>query len=476
MDADQSLPEREDAGSPRRGKIVVLDDERDMAESCRLILKSAGYDCLVTTDPMRAISLLELENPDLLIADLRMPTMDGMDVLRRSLEIDPLRPVIIFTAFASIESAITAIKRGAFDYLAKPFSIDQLKIAVERAMKQRSLALENFHLREQIRGTYGFDNIVGASTTLRNTLELVRKAARSEASVLIFGESGTGKELIAHAIHANSPRSSQALIPIDCAALPQQLLESELFGYERGAFTGAVKSKPGLLELADGGTLFLDEIGELLPELQVKLLRVLQEHRIRRLGGTREISVDVRFVSATNRDLNKLISQNKFRSDLFYRLNVVSVHVPPLRERGNDILLLARYFLARFKSTDKAGLEGFAPEVIEALRAYAWPGNIRELQNAVEHSCALSDGNLIVMKDLPDYLTSLDPGVTSVRSAGFTGRTYREARNTWLSDFESTYAEELLRRNGGNISRAARAAAVDRKTFRKFLKRNTKES
>jgi DNA-binding NtrC family response regulator len=471
MHADQTVPEREDAAPPRRGKIVVLDDERDMAESCRLILKSAGYECLATTDPMRAISLLESENSDLLIADLKMPTMDGMDVLRRSLEIDPLRPVIIFTAFASIESAIAAIKKGAFDYLAKPFSMDQLKIAVGRAMKQRSLALENFHLREQIRGTYGFDNIVGASPTLRRTLELVRKAARSEASVLVIGESGTGKELIARAIHANSPRSAQALIPIDCAALPQQLLESELFGYERGAFTGAVKSKPGLLELADGGTLFLDEIGELLPELQVKLLRVLQEHQIRRLGGTREISVDVRFVSATNRDLNELIAQNKFRSDLFYRLNVVSVHVPPLRERGNDILLLARYFLARFKSANNAGLEGFAPEVIEALRAYSWPGNIRELQNTVEHACALADGNFITLKDLPDYLASVGAGVTGVGSEGLVG-TYREARNNWLSHFETEYAEELLRRNDGNISRAARAAAIDRKTFRKLLKRN----
>jgi DNA-binding NtrC family response regulator len=475
MHADQIVPEREDDASPCRGKIVVLDDERDMAESCRLILKSAGYDCLATTDPMRAISLLESDNSDLLIADLKMPAMDGMDVLRRSLEIDPLRPVIIFTAFASIESAITAIKKGAFDYLAKPFSMDQLKVAVGRAMKQRALALENRHLREQIRGTYGFDNIVGASLTLRRTLDLIRKAARSEASVLIIGESGTGKELIARAIHANSPRSSQALIPIDCAALPEQLLESELFGYERGAFTGAVKSKPGLLELADGGTLFLDEIGELLPELQVKLLRVLQEHQIRRLGGTREISVDVRFVSATNRDLNELISQNKFRSDLFYRLNVVSVHVPPLRERGDDILLLARYFLARFKSTDKAGPEGFAPEVSEALRAYSWPGNIRELQNAIEHACALAEGNFIVMKDLPDYLASGDTVVTGMRPAGFAG-TYREARNNWLSHFESAYAEELLRRNDGNLSRAARAAGVDRKTFRKLQKRTAKES
>ena len=218
-----------------------MDDERDMAENCRLILTSAGYNCLVATDPIQAISILDSERPDLLIVDLRMPALDGMDVLKRALEIDPLRPVIIFTAFASIESAIAAIKEGAFDYLPKPFSMDQLKIAVERAMNQRLLALENLHLREQIRGTYGFDNIIGTSPALQHTLDLVRKAARSEASVLITGESGTGKELIARAIHANSRRSSEALIPVDCASLPQQLLESELFGYERGAFTGAVK-------------------------------------------------------------------------------------------------------------------------------------------------------------------------------------------------------------------------------------------
>jgi DNA-binding NtrC family response regulator len=456
--------------------VVVLDDELDMAENCRLILKSAGYDCLATTDPIRAISFLESDNPDLLIADLRMPAMDGMDVLSRSLEIDPLRPVIIFTAFASIESAIAAIKKGAFDYLAKPFSIDQLKIAAGRAMKQRGLALENLHLREQLRGTYGFENIVGTSPALQRTLGLVRKAARSEASVLVEGESGTGKELIARAIHANSPRSSQALIPVDCAALPEQLLESELFGYERGAFTGALKSKPGVLELANGGTLFLDEIGELLPELQVKLLRVLQERQFRRLGGTREIAVDVRFVSATNRDLNELISKKKFRSDLLYRLNVVSVRVPPLRERGDDVLLLARYFLSRFGSLANPVTEGFAPGVLETFKAYSWPGNIRELQNAIEHACALADGNLVTLKDLPDYLVSEGPRVAELDSAVFARKSYREAKSGWLSQFESIYAREVLRLHSGNITRAAEAAAVDRKTFRKLLKRNDKES
>lgn len=476
LPVDQTVREGDKIAPACQGRILVLDDELDMAENCRLILGSAGYNCLIATDPIQAISILDSERPDLLIVDLRMPSLDGMDVLKRALEIDPLRPVIIFTAFASIESAIAAIKEGAFDYLPKPFSMDQLKIAVERAMNQRLLALENLHLREQIRGTYGFDNIIGTSPALQHTLELVRKAARSEASVLIIGESGTGKELIARAIHANSRRSSEALIPVDCASLPPTLLESELFGYERGAFTGAVKSKPGVIELAHRGTLFLDEIGELLPELQVKLLRVLQEHQFRRLGGTNQIDVDVRFVSATNQDLEELRSRNRFRSDLFYRLNVISIRVPPLRERGDDILLLARFFLDRFKNSEQPGHLGFAPDVVAALTSYSWPGNIRELQNAVEHACAFADGDLVTMKDLPDGLASGEPRIAGLLSAASSAKSYKETKETWLSKFDSAYAAELLRQCGGNISRAAQAAEVDRKTFRKLLNKNDKKT
>lgn len=455
------------------GRVLLLDDEPDMLENCRRILTSAGYKCLLTSDPVEAVSLLSSERPDVLITDLKMPTMDGMDVLKRARELDPLRPVIVFTAFASIESAIDAVKQGAFDYLPKPFSNEQMRIAVERAMQQRRLALENLHLREQIRGTYGFENIVGQSRALQQTLDLVRKAARSEANVLVVGESGTGKELIARAIHANSRRVSEALVPVDCASLPENLLESELFGYEHGAFTGAVKSKPGLIELAHRGTLFLDEIGELLPALQAKLLRVLQEHQYRRLGGTRQIEADVRVVCATNRDLEELIAENKFRSDLYYRLNVISIRIPPLRERHGDIPLLAHSFLDRYrKVSGKPELQGFAPEVMRVFEAYAWPGNIRELQNVVERACALADGDVIAMKDLPERLASENLRTAVLESGSFTNSSYKEAKERWLSEFESAYAEDMMQKYGGNLSRAAQAAGVDRKTFRKLLKKD----
>lgn len=442
-----------------------------MLENCRRILMSVGYDCLLTSDPAQAVSLFGSERPDVLITDVRMPGMDGMDVLKHARETDPARPVIILTAFASIESAIDAVKQGAFDYLPKPSSNDQIRIAVQRAMQQRRLALENLHLREQLQGTFGFEKLIGQSRALLQALDLVRKAARSEANVLIVGESGTGKELIARAIHANSRRASEALVPVDCASLPENLLESELFGYEHGAFTGATKSKPGLIELAHGGTLFLDEIGELRSELQAKLLRFLQERQFRRVGGPRLIQVDVRLVSATNRDLEQLIAQNGFRTDLYYRLNVIPIRIPPLRERDGDIPMLAHSFLNRYrKENGKPALQGFAPDVMRVFESYAWPGNVRELQNVVERACALADSEIITVKDLPERLGSGCLGATSPKSTAFHASTYREAKERWLKEFQSQFAQEMLRKYGGNLSRAANAAGVDRKTFRKLLK------
>lgn len=418
--------------------------------------------------------MLDSDGPDVLVTDLKMPGLDGMDVLKQSRESDPLRPVIIFTAFASIESAIAAIRQGAFDYLPKPFSNEQLKVTVERALQQRRLAIENLHLREQIKGTYGFENIIGRSHTLQQTLDLVRKAAKSEANVLIVGESGTGKELITRAIHANSRRSSEALVPFDCASLPENLLESELFGYEHGAFTGATKSKSGLIEVAHRGTLFLDEIGELLPELQAKLLRVVQERQFRRIGGTRQIDVDVRLVCATNRDLEELVAQHQFREDLYYRLNVICVRLPPLRDRRGDIPLLANFFLNRHREQNrKPQLRGFAPDVLARLESHNWPGNIRELQNVIERACALADGETITVNDLPEQFSTGSSLSADLRAVSLSTLAYREAKERWLAEFESAYAEDLLRKYGGNLSRAARAAQIDRKTFRKLLGKDT---
>jgi DNA-binding NtrC family response regulator len=451
-------------------RILILDDEPDMLENCRRILGAVGYECLTTTDPGVGLKLLETEHPDLLLTDLRMPTMSGLEILKRARTIDPLRPVIMLTAFATVESAVEAMKEGAFHYLAKPFTMDQLKLTVERGMEQRRLAVENANLREQLKGVYGFENIVGRSTALQQVLELVRKAARSDANILILGESGTGKELIARAIHANSERAAQPFVPVDCASLPENLLESELFGHERGAFTGATNAKLGLMEMAEKGTLFLDEIGELPAGLQSKLLRALQEREIRRVGGTRQIPVDIRVVSATNRDLKTHLPEGRFREDLYYRINVVDIPLPPLRERKGDITLLAHFALKKF--TEKSGnrIVGFEPEVLAALEAYGWPGNVRELQNVIERACALADGERVALADLPEHLRAPMPvGEVAVPSDLGARLTLKEAKERWVNQLESAYVAEVLKREGGNVSQAARKAGIDRKTLHRLL-------
>jgi DNA-binding NtrC family response regulator len=453
-------------------RVLVLDDEPDMVENCARILKRAGYQCLTATDPHRALALVDAERPDLLLTDLKMPGMDGMEVLRRAREMDPALPVILITAFASIESAVAAIKDGAFDYLPKNFSVDQLRVAVERGLRHRELQLENRNLREQLQGTLGLENLIGRSPAMTKVFELVRKAARSDANILVLGESGTGKELIARAIHANSPRATQAFVPVDCASLPEQLLESELFGHEKGAFTGAVKTKRGLMEVADRGTLFLDEIGELPLPLQVKLLRVLQERQLRHVGGTAQIDIDVRVVSATNRDLREAAVKGQFREELYYRVNVIAIALPPLRERSGDLKLLAHAFLKRYGGDRVTGLDEAA---LQALEAYAWPGNVRELQNVIERACALADGDRVTRSDLPDYLIqggavrSQETSTLSVPSVPSDDLPLKDAKEKWMQVLETSYLRGLLERHAGNVSAAAKAAGIDRKTFHRLI-------
>jgi DNA-binding NtrC family response regulator len=455
-------------------RILIVDDEPDMTENCRRILDAAGYRCQTTNDALEALRLLGSEHPDLLLTDLRMPEMDGMQMLRRAREIDPQMPVVLLTAHATLESAVAAVKAGAFDYLAKPFSIDQLKLAVERALTQRRLEQENSHLREQLRGIYGFESIVGRSSALQQVLELVRKAARSDANMLVLGESGTGKELVARAIHANSPRAAGPFVPVDCASLPEQLLESELFGHEKGAFTGATAAKPGLIETAHRGTLFLDEIGELPLALQAKFLRALQERQIRRVGGMRQIDVDIRVVCATNRDLRALVKAGEFREDLYYRINVIDIALPPLRERQGDIELLAMSFLKKYARRGEVALKGFEPEAMVALEMYPWPGNVRELQNVIERACALAEGEMITLADLPVHLRTVGPPAEHLPPADVTSRlTLKEARERWVGELEAAYVAELLRREGGNVSQAARKAGVDRKTLHRLLNKHS---
>ena len=446
-----------------------------MVDNCARILRRAGHRCLTTTDPHRALALLEAERPDLLLTDLKMPEIDGLTLLRKAREMDPALPVVVITAFATIESAVAAIKDGAFDYLPKNFSVDQLTLVVERALRQRRLALENRNLREQLQTTLGLENVIGRSPAMAQVFELVKKAARSEANILVLGESGTGKELIARAVHANSARAAQALVPVDCASLPENLLESELFGHEKGAFTGAVRTKPGLMEVAGNGTLFLDEIGDLSVSLQVKLLRALQERQIRRVGGTALIDVDVRVVSATNRDLREAVAKGQFREELYYRVNVIEIRLPPLRQRAGDVRLLAHAFLRRY---GQGRTFAYDDDAMAALEAYDWPGNVRELQNVVERACALAERDTITPRDLPDHVLGgrrraglgAGPAVPAeAQAAASTDVGLKEAKERWMAVLEGSYLRDLLARHQGNISAAAKAAGIDRKTFHRLV-------
>ena len=456
--------------SPAR--ILLVDDEPDMLENCSRILSRQGHTCMTAANGREALAILERERPDLLVTDLKMPEMDGMALLRHAHELDPTLPVIMLTAFATIESAVAAVKEGAFDYLPKDFSVDQLRVAVERALRHRGLQVENRNLRQQLQQTLGLENIVGRSPAMTQVFELVKKAARSEANILVLGESGTGKELIARAIHANSPRAGQPFVPVDCASLPEHLLESELFGHEKGAFTGAVRSKPGLMETAHRGTLFLDEIAELPAPLQVKLLRVLQERQIRRVGGTSLVDVDVRVVSATNRDLRDAIAKGQFREELYYRINVIAIQLPALRERAGDVRLLAHTFLKQYGQGRVTAMDD---AVAQALERYAWPGNVRELPNVIERACALAEGPTVTVKDLPDHVLHAIPRPAAVSAAVAAvppsegDLTLKDAKERWLQVLEVAYLRDLLARHDGNVSSAAKAAGIDRKTFHRLI-------
>jgi DNA-binding NtrC family response regulator len=453
------------------GRILVVDDEPEMVENCTRLLRRAGYRVLPTTDPERALTLLESERPDLLLTDVKMPGMDGLELMRRAHDLDPALPVIVVTAFASIESAVAAIKAGAFDYLPKTFSMDELTVGVERALRQRALGVENLNLRAQLAAALGLENVIGRSPAMAQVFELVKKAARSEANILILGESGTGKELIARAVHANSPRVAHPFVPVDCASLPENLLESELFGHEKGAFTGAVRTKPGLMEIAAGGTLFLDEIGELPLGLQSKLLRALQERQIRRVGGTGLVDVNVRVVSATNRNVREAITAGTFREELYYRINVIEIRLPPLRERTGDVRLLVHAFLKRY---GQGRVTACDETTMGALEAYRWPGNVRELQNVVERACALADGHTITPDDLPDHVRDGGQGSGPAELAGDArlaagSLPLKDAKEQWMGVLEASYLRQLLERHGGNISAAAKDAGIDRKTFHRLV-------
>jgi two-component system NtrC family response regulator len=385
--------------------ILIVDDEKNYRVVLEALLEPEGYEIFTAANAVDALKVIKESDIDLIITDMKMPGMTGMELLEETKAIKPDLPIIIMTAFGTIEMAVEAMKKHAYDYITKPFQNDALKLTIGKALENYRLIKENRLLNEALSDKYGFGNIIGKSKPMLKVYDLIGRVSQSKASVLITGGSGTGKELIAKAIHYNSPRKDRPFISVNCGALTETLLESELFGHEKGAFTGAVSMKKGRFELADGGTLFLDEVGEMPPSLQIKLLRVIQEMEFERVGGTKTIKVDVRIISASNRDIKEEVANNLFREDLFYRLNVIHLEVPSLKDRSEDIKLLVNHFINKYQDMSKKERTGLSPDAWKALYKYSWPGNIRELENVIERAVVLSPGGSIDIEDLPDYLT-----------------------------------------------------------------------
>lgn len=386
--------------------LLIVDDEPNIRRVLTAVFEKAGYRVLTAENGRKALDVVSSE-PDVnvMICDLIMPDLNGVEVLKSAKEINPQLSVVMITAHGTIKTAVDAMKLGAFDYITKPFDMDEIKLVVKNAAERSELLGENIHLKQELKSRYSFEGIIGSSSKMQEVFKIVERVANSNATVLIRGESGTGKELIARAIHYNSPRAAKPFIAVSCAALPETLLESELFGYEKGAFTGAVGQKAGRFELAHQGTLFLDEVPEISPPVQVKLLRVLQEREFERVGGTKTIRVDVRLIAATNRDLEQLVAEGHFRPDLYYRLQVIQVFLPPLRERTEDIPLLVQHFVEKYNKENGKCVKGVTDETMDLLMKYRWPGNVRELENVIERGVVLADAD----EDLitPDLLPSM---------------------------------------------------------------------
>jgi two-component system, NtrC family, response regulator AtoC len=448
-------------------KVLIVDDEPDMLANCARILRRCGYECLTAETSDQGLALVHSAQPDVVLVDLRMPGTNGIDIVKAVKSQHPHIEVVLMTAYATIETAVDAIKQGAFDYLPKPFTAEQLQAVIQRTRRQKPITPEARRVKAEMACPDGGE-MVGNSEAMAALREHIRRIAATEATVLITGESGTGKELVARSLHQLSRRRALPFVPVDCAALPESLLESELFGHEKGAFTGASLSRPGLFELAHRGTLFLDEVAELPLPLQAKLLRVLEARQLRRLGGRQLISIDVRLIAATNRDLAKAMEGGSFREDLFYRLNVIPIHVPPLRQRREDILLLATHFLRTSAPISPLQPTGFAPEAMELLERYGWPGNVRELKNTVERARALANRLAIQPEDLPPEVRHLSPEVVDRLPPM---HSFKAAKQEIVTEFEERRLRELMELSGWNIARAARASGMHRKTIERKLKR-----
>ena len=438
--------------------LLVADDERNIRVGLGKSLELDGYNVLLAADGKEAMEIVESEEVDLIIADLKMPNLSGEQLLRRMTASYPTVPVIILTGHGSIEAAVGAMRNGAYDFLTKPVNLDRLSLLVKRALSNRDLVLQHRALQEELEKKNQFASIIGKSDAMKNTFELVKQVAPTKASVLITGESGVGKELIADALHFNSPRKDKPLIKVHCAALTETLLESELFGHEKGSFTGALERKRGRFELAHMGTLFLDEIGEINQNIQIKILRVLDEKRFERVGGEQTLEVDVRIIAATNKDLKKQIEKGDFREDLFYRLNVVNIHIPPLRERKEDIPLLVSSFIKELSEENNKIVEGIDPKANMILYNYSWPGNVRELRNCIESALVMSKTNIITKDDLPPYIQSSSDGNYVKIPLG-----------TSLADAERRIIAFTLNQHQGNKSKSAGVLGIGRKTLHRKI-------
>uniref|UniRef100_A0A7V0Z795 Sigma-54-dependent Fis family transcriptional regulator n=1 Tax=candidate division WOR-3 bacterium TaxID=2052148 RepID=A0A7V0Z795_UNCW3 len=444
----------------KKYKILVVDDEEIMRSSLSDWLKENGYEAMAVEDGYKAIEEVKREDYDLAIVDLKMPGMDGIETMKRINNIKSGLPVIIITAYATIETAVLAVKEGAADYIVKPFNPEEINLLINKILEHQRVLKENLLLRQELTKRFKFQDLIGKSPKILKVFEMIKTVAPTKSTVLIRGESGTGKELIARAIHELSPRHNGPFIAVACGAMPETLLEAELFGYEKGAFTGATSQYKGRIEMADKGTLFLDEIGDISLKTQVDLLRVIQEREFRRLGGKATMKVDIRIIAATNKNLEEMIAKSEFREDLYYRLNVITLWVPPLRDRKEDIPLLVEHFLTKYNLENRRNVERISPEVMRILIDYPWPGNVRELENTIEHSVVVAKGNEICIDDLPPNIIKnrLDIGLEKPRMS--------------LTDMERVHIINVLRENNWNVKRAAMALGINRVTLYNKIKKH----
>ncbi|MDD3081957.1 MAG: sigma-54 dependent transcriptional regulator [Desulfobacterales bacterium] len=452
-----------------KAKILIAEDNALSRENLSELLSSAGYDVKAVEDGRQAMDAYVEDAYDMVITDLKMPHVDGLTLLKFLKEINPNNIVIMVTGYGTVDTAVNAMKLGAFDFIVKPIKEDLVELTVKRAMAYARLKKENITLKDHLKEKYDFGKMIGYSEPVKQVFDTIEKVSRSDSTAIIFGESGTGKELVAKAIHFNSDRKNNPMVPVNCGAIPEDLLESELFGHEKGAFTGAIRNRLGRFELAQGGTIFLDEIGDMSPSLQVKLLRVLQEKQFERIGGVKTIHADVRIIAATNQNLEKAVEENRFREDLYYRINVIPINLPPLRKRGPDIAILANHFLRKFSQAKGKQITKISPEVVNCFMRYSWPGNVRELENLIEMLVVMKEGTEIILSDIPEKIRQHQKEETSFQSVAFSE--YGISLNDMVSDFERNLILKALETSGGVKNKAARLLNLNRTTLVEKLKR-----